>query len=140
MWTTVRVLQRRSQCFPPSKRTLITSHPIDRPPVLRPQLAMPYHLIDIGANLTDSMYQGVYGGKHYHQPDLDTVLQRAWDGGVQRIIITAGNLEDAHHALQLAQTDGNAAPPSSKPPQHMTPFHRAPVLHCGLPSNALWGV
>lgn len=63
-------------------------------------------LIDIGANLTDTMYQGVYGGKQYHPPDLDAVLHRAWDAGVERIIITAGNLEDAQRALELASTDG----------------------------------
>lgn len=78
---------------------------------------MPHHLIDIGANLTDTMYQGVYGGRTYHQPDLDQVLQRAWAAGVQRIIITAGNLEDAHRALELAQTDGAAqTAPNTRPP------------------------
>ena len=27
--------------------------------------------IDIGANLTDSMYQGEYNGTKYHEPDLE---------------------------------------------------------------------
>lgn len=36
---------------------------------------------DIGANLTDDMYQGTYNGKVYHEPDLDDVLARAWDSG-----------------------------------------------------------
>lgn len=36
---------------------------------------------DIGANLTDSMFQGEYHGKSYHAPDLDAVLQRAWAAG-----------------------------------------------------------
>jgi hypothetical protein len=63
--------------------------------------------IDIGANLLDSMYNGVYNeGKSYHPPDLDAVLARAWDSGLRKIIITAGNLEGAKAALQLARTDG----------------------------------
>ncbi len=69
-------------------------------------MTQPLKLIDIGANLTDTMYQGVYGGKQYHPPDLDAVLNRAWAVGVERIIITAGNLQDAHRALELASTDG----------------------------------
>ena len=38
-------------------------------------------LIDIGANLLDSMYQGVYNDKSYHQPDLEAVLDRGWGSG-----------------------------------------------------------
>ena len=62
--------------------------------------------IDIGANLLDDMFTGNYHGsdKSYHPPDLDAVLQRSWDAGVQKIIITAGNLEEAKAALQLART------------------------------------
>ena len=33
--------------------------------------------IDIGANLTDGMFQGAYHGKQYHDPDLSQVR----DGG-----------------------------------------------------------
>ncbi|VVD04826.1 unnamed protein product [Leptidea sinapis] len=50
--------------------------------------------IDIGANLTDAMYQGVYHGSKKHQPDLTRVLERAWGSGVQSMIITGGNLDD----------------------------------------------
>lgn len=38
-------------------------------------------LIDIGANLTDGMFQGLYHGKRYHAADLSQVLQRAYDAG-----------------------------------------------------------
>lgn len=64
--------------------------------------------IDIGANLLDPMYQGSYHGsdKAYHPPDLPAVLERAWDAGVSKIIITAGNLEEAKAALALARTHG----------------------------------
>ena len=63
--------------------------------------------IDIGANLLDSMYEGRYHGNDYpaHENDLDAVLQRAWDAGVSKIIITAGNLSESKAALQLAMRD-----------------------------------
>lgn len=51
------------------------------------------------------MYQGCYHGKKYHEPDLDAVLQRAWQAGVEKIIITAGTLAEAKAALELASTD-----------------------------------
>lgn len=64
-----------------------------------------YRFIDIGANLTDPMYQGTYFEKVKHEPDLDLVLKRAWDAGVERIIVTAGCLEDSKKALKLAMKD-----------------------------------
>ncbi|XP_075981081.1 deoxyribonuclease TATDN1 [Anticarsia gemmatalis] len=61
--------------------------------------------IDIGANLTDQMYQGNYHGSKKHEPDLDVVLARSWAGGLDKIIITGGSVTDSKAALQLAQTD-----------------------------------
>jgi TatD DNase family protein len=61
--------------------------------------------IDVGANLTDEMYKGMYNGSKKHEPDLDRVLQRSWAAGLEKIIITAGNLEDARVSLELARTD-----------------------------------
>lgn len=63
------------------------------------------HVIDIGANLTDLMYQGQYHGSKKHEPDLDVVLARSWAGGLQKMIITGGNLNDSKTALELSQTD-----------------------------------
>eukprot|EP00054_Salpingoeca_dolichothecata_P015208 m.87052 g.87052 ORF g.87052 m.87052 type:complete len:312 (+) comp21379_c0_seq1:62-997(+) len=61
--------------------------------------------IDIGANLTDSMYQGVYHGKTKHPPDLEAVLSRSFDAGLNKIIVTAGTLSDAKQALELVGKD-----------------------------------
>ncbi len=61
--------------------------------------------IDIGANLVDEMYKGNYRGKQRHDADLDDVLQRAWDSGLDRIIVTAGTLEESRQALEIAKTD-----------------------------------
>jgi Tat protein secretion system quality control protein TatD with DNase activity len=51
------------------------------------------------------MYQGEYHGNQVHEPDLDAVLHRAWDVGVEKIIITAGTLSESRAALELAKTD-----------------------------------
>ncbi|XP_075217454.1 deoxyribonuclease TATDN1 isoform X2 [Lycorma delicatula] len=61
--------------------------------------------IDIGANLNDMMYKGVYHGSVKHKPDLQDVLNRAWDTGLKKIIITAGSVEDINESLVLAQSD-----------------------------------
>lgn len=61
--------------------------------------------IDIGANLTDEMYQGVYHGSKKHEADLDQVLKRAWDAGLTRMIITGTSLSDSKTAVELAKTN-----------------------------------
>ncbi|GAM16927.1 hypothetical protein SAMD00019534_001020, partial [Acytostelium subglobosum LB1] len=57
--------------------------------------------IDIGVNLTDDMYQGMYHGKQKHQADLPKVLQRSWDNGLDKIIITSGRLSEVQQALNI---------------------------------------
>lgn len=64
------------------------------------------YLLDIGANLTDDMFQGRYNNSQKHPADYAQVLQRAWAGGLQKIIITVGSLEDANEAIKLASEDG----------------------------------
>lgn len=61
--------------------------------------------VDIGANLLDGMYSGVYNGKQSHRGDLDSVLDRAWAIGIDRMIVTAGTLEEAKEALALCERD-----------------------------------
>jgi len=63
-------------------------------------------ITDIGANLTDLMYQGIYHGSQKHEPDLDKVLERSSNNNLSKIIITAGNVEDSKKALEIAKTDG----------------------------------
>jgi TatD DNase family protein len=62
--------------------------------------------IDIGANLTDPMFQGIYRDKKYHESDFDLMLKRAFDQGLQKIIVTAGSLEESKSALELVQKYG----------------------------------
>lgn len=116
-------------------------------PPLRATRRIPHmHPLPAGANLLDGMYQGSYNDKQYHEPDLEAVLQRAFDAGgrrawahacwqaheqahaggasgttecaafccalapgVERLVITAGNLEEARQALALARTHGAGA-------------------------------
>lgn len=42
--------------------------------------------IDIGANLTDRMYQGFYGSQK-HSPDLDKVIERSIANGLDKVRI-----------------------------------------------------
>eukprot|EP00904_Undaria_pinnatifida_P010320 jgi/Undpi1/6418/HiC_scaffold_20.g08899.m1 len=64
--------------------------------------------IDIGANLLDDSFQGRYnGGSQKHEPDLDAVLDRAAAAGVEKMIVTAGTLEEARGALELVKPRPN---------------------------------
>lgn len=47
------------------------------------------------------MYSGEYNGKPKHTPDLDSVLERASEAGLDKIIITAGDLETLEKSLAV---------------------------------------
>ncbi|RWS25358.1 putative deoxyribonuclease TATDN1-like protein [Leptotrombidium deliense] len=64
-------------------------------------------MIDIGANLTDPMFRGIYNGSKKHESDLTHVLERAFRSGVEKIIITSGCLQDITESLELANTNDN---------------------------------
>lgn len=64
----------------------------------------PSHLPDIGANLTDSMFRGIYGGTVKHPDDFDHILTRSWTTGVEKIIITVGTLTEIDEAVALTKT------------------------------------
>jgi TatD DNase family protein len=50
-------------------------------------------LIDIGANLAHDSFD----------PDRDAVLQRAWDAGLARIVVTGSSADSSRRALDLAR-------------------------------------
>ncbi|BHF66821.1 TatD DNase [Sparganum proliferum] len=61
--------------------------------------------IDIGANLTDLMFSGIYNGSQKHTGDLREVLLRAYNAGLEKIIVTCGCLEDLVVAKSLCASD-----------------------------------
>ena len=84
--------------------------PLPGPP-LQPTAGAPAGLIDIGANLLDTMFQGEYRGKQAHPPDLQAVLERAAASGVSHCIVTAGSLEEARAALALVRATRQSSSP-----------------------------
>ncbi|TAQ85917.1 hypothetical protein B7494_g5758 [Chlorociboria aeruginascens] len=51
--------------------------------------------IDIGINLTDSVYSGLYHGTQRHPSDLSSVIRRAKEAGSQKLIVTGSDLADS---------------------------------------------
>lgn len=64
-------------------------------------------LVDIGANLTDPMFKGIYRSSQKHQDDFEAMMKRAFDSGVEKMIITGGSLEDSKLAADLASQRPN---------------------------------
>ncbi|KAJ1606916.1 hypothetical protein OJ253_2567 [Cryptosporidium canis] len=64
---------------------------------------MELKFIDIGSNLTDLMFQGIYNGKRHHEPDLEVVINRAVKGGLDKILITAGSYQETVDALEICE-------------------------------------
>lgn len=61
------------------------------------------HFIDIAANLTDGMFEGIYNGTTRHEADIATVLARSRNAGVVKIMVTAGTLQQSQEALTLCE-------------------------------------
>lgn len=59
--------------------------------------------LDIGANLVDDMFRGIYRGKQVHPPDLRAVLERARKADITDIMITSSHAEDTRQAIQLIE-------------------------------------
>ncbi|KAH0534143.1 hypothetical protein FGG08_007269, partial [Glutinoglossum americanum] len=58
--------------------------------------------VDIGINLTDPVYTGVYHGKKAHDDDLADVVARAKAVGCTKMLVTASDLESAKRASEVA--------------------------------------
>ncbi|KAL9115523.1 MAG: hypothetical protein Q9227_000844 [Pyrenula ochraceoflavens] len=58
---------------------------------------------DVGINLSDSQYNGMYHGKQAHPPDQDDVVQRAVRIGCQKMMVTGSNLKESKGAVELAE-------------------------------------
>ncbi|KAL8278945.1 hypothetical protein RQP46_008614 [Phenoliferia psychrophenolica] len=63
----------------------------------------PPRLIDIGSNLSDPVFRGVYRGKRGHPDDWADIVQRARNAGVVGQILTGDCLAGAKESLELAK-------------------------------------
>ncbi|KAF2709311.1 deoxyribonuclease tatD [Pleomassaria siparia CBS 279.74] len=59
--------------------------------------------VDIGINLTDPVFRGLYHGTQRHENDFDDVLQRAFDVGCKKFMITGSDLAESEHAIEIAK-------------------------------------
>ncbi|VDO05408.1 unnamed protein product [Rodentolepis nana] len=82
--------------------------------------------IDIGANLTDSMFSGYYNGSQKHKIDLDQVLSRAFQAGLEKIIVTAGCMNDIAAAKSLCSSDSRLFYTIGCHPTHCNEFASLP--------------
>ena len=58
-------------------------------------------LFEIGANLTDPVFTGIYRGKKKHENDLHEIIKRAKGSGVEYMLITGTTLSESKEALEL---------------------------------------
>ncbi|KAI9207036.1 deoxyribonuclease TATDN1 [Polychytrium aggregatum] len=89
---------RRAACCIPTLRSTSLIRPLR---TVASTMAIPS--IDIGVNLTDPMFRGIYRDKQAHPDDLHLVLERARTAGVEKIIVTGTNLQDSGEALELVR-------------------------------------
>ncbi|KAJ5079385.1 deoxyribonuclease tatdn1-related [Anaeramoeba ignava] len=59
--------------------------------------------IDIGANLTDQNYYGIYQKKKVHESDLESVFERSLFYGVEKTIVTGATLNSSQKAFELCK-------------------------------------
>ena len=96
--------------------------------------------IDIGANLTDTMYAGDYNGTNRHPGDLAAVLDRAQSAGVEKMMVTGGSLEESRQVVIEEETlfMMNYKEQESCGAGQVSPGNS--VRHCGLSPHPLYGV
>lgn len=58
---------------------------------------------DIGANLTDPVFTGIYRGNRKHEDDFERIIKRASDVGVSGYLVTGGTFHDSEEALKIAE-------------------------------------
>ena len=64
--------------------------------------ALTLPMFQVGINLSDPIFRGVYHGKKVHDDDLHQVVQRALDVGCVRMMVTGSNLAESQRAIDLA--------------------------------------
>ncbi|KAI0518366.1 TatD family hydrolase [Xylaria bambusicola] len=59
--------------------------------------------VDIGINLADPIFRGIYHGKERHPNDLQAVISRAQEVGCQKLLITGSDFKSSRDALDIAK-------------------------------------
>lgn len=59
-----------------------------------------FGMCDIGFNISDEMFQGIYHGKRVHDSDFLPILQRAKSCGVESLLCTSSFSEEAIQTIQ----------------------------------------
>ena len=89
----------------PSQTTLSTTTPpvpaLDGQIIAVPTNELRY--VDVGINLTDDIYRGIYHGKKAHDDDTEHVLQRATNVGCIKMMVTGSDLQESRKAIRLAE-------------------------------------
>lgn len=63
-----------------------------------------FKFADVGINLGDPVFQGIYHEKKAHDDDLEDVLQRAVDVGCIKMMVTGSDLNESRNAIRIAET------------------------------------
>ncbi|EPE34808.1 Metallo-dependent hydrolase [Glarea lozoyensis ATCC 20868] len=72
-------------------------------PIPEPPSSYKPRYIDIGINLTDPVYSGIYHGTQRHPADLHAVVARAKEAGCTKLIVTGSDLAESKKAVELAK-------------------------------------
>lgn len=73
--------------------------------------------LQIGINLTDDQYSGLYHGTQRHPSDIYEVIERAKSIGCTKMIVTGSDIESSTRAIELAKVFRTPSPflPLSSP-------------------------
>lgn len=58
---------------------------------------------DIGLNLTDDMFHGIYHGKKQHESDIVNILNRAHQRHVATALVTGSSIEESREVIKLVE-------------------------------------
>lgn len=58
---------------------------------------------DIGINLSDLQFSGIYHGRKHHEDDRAKVIERARFNGVDKMLVTSSYLEEAKEVMELCK-------------------------------------
>jgi TatD DNase family protein len=68
--------------------------------ILIPMNRMRRKFIDIGVNILDEQFQGIYHGKRVHAPDVDIVINRS---ECDKLILLSGSLDELESTLKFIE-------------------------------------